>query len=369
MQSSVAVTYKAYDTLCSVVQGCEKCARMNGSARVLNRAAGRIDAPIMFIGEAPGRLGADSSEIPFHGDKAGHNFEELLEFAGLTRASAFVTNAVLCNPKDEKGNNAPPNQSEIENCSGYLRQQIDLISPKIVVTLGGCALRAVSLVESHKLSLSGAVRTANRWYGRILIPLYHPGQRAMIHRSFANQRSDYQFVAEQLKRGGAVIRMNHGKTKTDVAIVANAIIGASLGISYFALHKLFYLIELAHVKQHGQQLTRAFFIRQKDGPYCVDLHPHKLRKALPHVEFKMKRGQFLVRSSQPDLFGISQESDEGLSKKVWEEILQTLSKYRGLRDSELKTKVYLTTPMRRILREERSGKVNLYNSPIDLLAK
>ena len=324
MQSSVAVTYKAYDALCSVVQGCQKCARMNGSARVLSRAAGRVDAPIMFIGEAPGRLGADSSEIPFHGDKSGHNFEELLEFTGLTRASAFVTNAALCNPKDENGNNAPPNQSEIENCSGHLRQQIDLVNPKIVVTLGACALRAVSLVESHNLSLSGAVRTANRWYGRILIPLYHPGQRAMIHRSYANQRSDYQFVAEQLKRFGMATRISHNRTKIDVAAVANVIIGASPGISYFALHKLFYLIELAQVKEHGEQLTRAFFIRQKDGPYCVDLHHQKLRKALPHINFHTKQGRFLVRSSQHDLFGTSKELSDGLAKRAREEILETL---------------------------------------------
>ena len=107
MKQSISLSYKAYDTLCAQVQGCRKCYRMNESARVLSRAAGRIDAKIMFIGEAPGRLGADSSEIPFHGDKAGHNFEELLEFAGLTRASVFVTNAVLCNPRDASGNNAP----------------------------------------------------------------------------------------------------------------------------------------------------------------------------------------------------------------------------------------------------------------------
>lgn len=339
---------------------------MNDSARVLNRAAGRIDAPVMFVGEAPGRLGADTSEIPFHGDKAGHNFEELLESADLTRASIFVSNAVLCNPRDEKGNNAPPNREEIGNCSGHLKQQIDLVSPKIVVTLGVSALKALSLIEPHHLSLAQAVRTSNRWYGRFLIPLYHPGQRAMIHRSQANQRSDYQFVAEQLHRLSAQTKRIHGGVKTDVAMVANTIIAVSQGLSYFALHKLFYLVEVAHVKQHGQQLTRAFFIRQKDGPYCVDLHPQKLRKALPNVEFLTKRGHLFVNLRSTDLFATPQELMNEVEKDTREEVLAVLSKYRGLPDSELKTKVYLTSPMRRILREEMDGRVNLYNSPIDL---
>ena len=71
--------YWEFDTLCREVQSCERCARMTGSARVLSGAAGHLDSRIMFVGEAPGRLGADNSGIPFHGDTAGHNFEQLLE--------------------------------------------------------------------------------------------------------------------------------------------------------------------------------------------------------------------------------------------------------------------------------------------------
>src|SRR5690606_12666891 len=125
-----------FDTLCEKVQKCAKCARMCESQRVLNRSGGALDADVMFIGEAPGRLGADNSGIPFHGDKSGHNFEELLEFAGLNRSRIFVTNAVLCNPRDEDGNNSTPTKNEVQNCSDYLAKQIRIINPKIVVTLG-----------------------------------------------------------------------------------------------------------------------------------------------------------------------------------------------------------------------------------------
>jgi uracil-DNA glycosylase family 4 len=318
----------------------------------------------MFIGEAPGRLGADSSSIPFHGDKAGHNFETLLSTAGLDRSMVFVTNAVLCNPKDEKGNNSPPSIAEIENCSAYLKQQVDIVSPRIVVTLGANALRAVALIDAHTWSLRNSVRTAKNWYGRILIPIYHPGQRAMLHRSYANQQSDYQFVAEQLARLEKGVRKVHGKTKPDVAAVACAMLKAAPNLSYFALHKLFYLLEFRHVTKYGEQLTKAFFVRQKDGPYCVDLHPAKLRKALPNFDWNEKANGIGLRNSQRDLF--VNEPQEPLPGEVLEEISYTLKKYGALKPAALKTRVYLTSPMRRILREERTTSVSLYNAPIDL---
>ena len=131
-----------FDELCVIVKNCIKCERMCGSLRVLNRSAGSLSADIMFVGEAPGRLGADNSGIPFHGDKSGHNFEELLEFANISRSIIFVTNAVLCNPKDIHGNNSTPSKTEINNCSNHLLKQIKIINPKIVVTLGSVALES-----------------------------------------------------------------------------------------------------------------------------------------------------------------------------------------------------------------------------------
>jgi hypothetical protein len=252
----------------------------------------------------------------------------------------------------------------VANCSSYLKKQVDLVNPSIVVTLGACALKAVSQIEEHNLLLSSAVRTANRWYGRLLIPLYHPGQRAMIHRSYANQRSDYQFVAEQLKRLGKTSKLSNSNVKTDVLTVAKFIINSKTELSYFALHKLFYLVEFAYAKQHGKRLTKAFFVRQKDGPYCVDLHAEKLRKGIPLIGMQKKKDQIVLRKSQKDFF-FSEKEETQLTKEIQDEILLILSKYDDLRDAELKTKVYLTTPMRQILRQEKYGK-NLYNSPINL---
>src|SRR5437588_10198775 len=203
------------------VQECRLCERMCNSARVLNRSAGALSARVMFVGEAPGRLGADQTEIPFHGDQAGHNFEHLIRSVGLSRDALFITNAVLCNPRDSVGHNATPNQSELENCSSFLRERVELVDPRIVVTLGSSALRATSAIERHALSLAADVRTAHPWFGRLLIPLYHPGQRAMVHRSAANQRSDYQFVAEQFQRAGkSLVARARGATRPDVLRIA-----------------------------------------------------------------------------------------------------------------------------------------------------
>lgn len=358
---------REFDRLCRLVGACRTCARMGDSARVLSRSAGDLSAPLMFVGEAPGRLGADGSEIPFHGDKSGHNFEEFLAQVGLDRYSIFVTNAVLCNPKDEKGNNSPPRPAEVKNCAGYLRQQIEIVGPEIIVTLGSVALRALSIIEPHNLTLREHVRTASNWFGRKLIPAYHPGQRAMIHRSFANQLSDYQFISEQLRRLGQVRKVSAGNMRADVYAIVNLITRIRPELSYFALHKLFYLVELKCMEQLGHRLTNAYIIRQKDGPYCTDLHVFKLKKVFPDMSIRDHRGTLTIKRSSSDLFG-TDDANRDLPSEANEIIRETLHRYDGIDDSRLKTRVYLTRPMKAILRAEKNQKLNLFNSPINFTA-
>lgn len=357
---------RKFDELCNKVRFCTRCARMEDSARVLSRAAGPLDAQIMFIGEAPGRLGADASEIPFHGDKSGHNFEEFLAFAGINRSKIFVTNSVLCNPKCESGNNSTPNKTEIHNCSEYLKQQLDLLNPRIVVTLGSVALDALNNIAKHHLRLTEHVRTVHAWYGRKLIPLYHPGARAMVHRSMANQRSDYQFAAEQLQRLDKTRREVSGGTKRPVAIVAKEIIRKKGLVSYFGLHKLLFLVECEAWSKLGHQLTGAFFLRQKDGPYCTDLHLLKLRKALPGLIVSDIHDRLVLRLPPHGMFD---ELPNELPADIQQIIGDVIESSATLSDAELKTKVYLTKPMRSMLRIEKTRLINLYNSPIKFETK
>lgn len=353
---------RLFDELCNKVKFCTKCPRMEESARILSRSAGSTNAPLMFVGEAPGRLGADSCGIPFHGDRAGHNFEDLLAFAGMDRSRVFVTNAVLCNPRADGGNNATPNRVEVQNCSGYLKEQIDLVCPRIVVALGATALEALKLIHPHEFQLGIHVRTLNEWYGRKLIPLYHPGARAMVHRSMSNQRSDYQFVAEQLRRLGYVSRPPSGQTRKEVAELAAEIIRRRQTVSYFALHKLMYLVECESWTKLGRPFTGAFFLRQKDGPYCTDLHLAKLRKSLAGLVVRGDPTRPVLQLRQ--LGNFDRSSICRLSAEESEVLLNVLSTTADLSDAELKTKVYLSSPMRRILRLERGKLINLYNSPI-----
>ncbi len=314
-----------------------------------------------------GRLGADETEVPFHGDTAGKNFEDLLAFAGINRTDVFVTNAVLCNPRDKNGNNSTPTPTEAANCRAFLQQQIELVNPRIVVALGNTALRSLSGIEAHSLSLNQHVRTSHAWFGRFLIPLYHPGQRAMIHRSFANQRSDYQFVAEEWRRLTRTRRASSGTTRADILAVARYLLASRGTLSYFELHKLAYLAEYIHVRRSGRRLTSAYFIRQKDGPYCTDLEIGRLQRSDTAIRVS-KKGLKLCLSlgseqSAQLFFHEPEISPEG--KAAADEALQ---RYGDKTDSELKTAVYLTAPMRFLLRREQSAKLNLYNAPIDFLA-
>jgi len=359
--------HSRFGTLVEEVRACRKCDRMCNSARVLNYSAGNLNAELFFVGEAPGRLGADETEVPFHGDTSGKNFEDLLAFAGISRNDIFVTNAVLCNPKDKDGNNATPTPAEVANCQSFLVRQIELLNPKIIVTLGNTALRALAGIEAHSLSLSQHVRTIHPWFGRSLIPLYHPGQRAMVHRSFANQRSDYQFVAEQWRRLTQVRRASSGATRSDVMTIARYLLASCGAVTYFGLHKLAYLTEYLHVRRSGRRLTSAYFIRQKDGPYCTDLEIARIQRADGSIRVFKEGSKLCLRlgaDKTPQLFsGQTEISDE--AKAAAEEAIQ---RYGDKDDAELKTAVYLTAPMRFLLRREQSTKANLYNAPIDFLA-
>jgi uracil-DNA glycosylase family 4 len=361
---------KEFEDLSRRVLACRACERMKDSLRILGHSSGPLSAKLMFIGEAPGRLGADRSAIPFHGDRAGDNFERLLEQVGLSRYDVFVTNAVLCNPKDDRGNNATPNRSELKNCSGFLRAQIELVEPDLVVTLGSQALSALEMIESHNLQLAASVRTATKWFNRLLIPAYHPGQRAMIHRSFLNQLADYQFIAETYRRMTRVKRRKSvAPTTASVAGIVQEVLFQFSELSYFKLHKLFFLIEFEYFKRFGYRLTSAYMVRQKDGPYVFELNLQRLRKSLPSLSVTSKSGKLMLQLTSPsDLFERSlipvPDSERTFPAEVRELIDEVLNKYGSKPDSQLKTAVYLTYPMRRILRRERTKRENLFNFPI-----
>jgi uracil-DNA glycosylase family 4 len=170
------------------------------SRRVLSDLNGNWSAQLLFVAEAPGRLGAEQTGIPLFGDRTGQRFDEVLHAMDFDRPHVFITNAVLCNPRDERGNNATPRTREVENCSTFLKATLDLVNPAVVVALGAIALRALNLISPHRLSVASNVGTLSDWYGRLLGILYHPGPRSAVHRRWAQQLIDAVEISVLIKQ-------------------------------------------------------------------------------------------------------------------------------------------------------------------------
>lgn len=122
-------------------------------------------ARVMLIGEAPGR-NEDLKGEPFVGS-AGKLLDELLGHAGLQRDEVYIANVLKCRPPG----NRDPLPEEIETCTPFLREQIRIIAPEVLVTLGNFATRFVLRTETGITRLRGRVHEAGRF--RVL-PVYHP---------------------------------------------------------------------------------------------------------------------------------------------------------------------------------------------------
>ena len=174
---------------------CTRCPAMCGRGAVLSELNGSPDARIMFIGEAPGRKGADRTRVPFSGDQSGANLDRFLNSINLTRKEISITSAALCNPRSESGSNRKPTQKELSNCSSFLRRTIELVDPRVIVTLGSVALEALKRIQYHELSLKTAAAQIHAWNERVLVPIYHPSPQVLAsHRREAEQLRDYQIV-------------------------------------------------------------------------------------------------------------------------------------------------------------------------------
>jgi DNA polymerase len=190
-----------FAALASEAAACRRCAAMCGRTAVLSEHNGDPSARVMFVGEAPGRQGGDRTRVPFSGDKSGQNFTRYLASIDLARSGIFITNAVLCNPRKESGANRKPTAPEIKNCSEFLRRQIELVDPRVVVTLGAVSLAALSAVAYHEFTLKECAGRVMEWDGRWLVPLYHPSPQVLAsHRREDAQLRDYRAVASAVGR-------------------------------------------------------------------------------------------------------------------------------------------------------------------------
>jgi DNA polymerase len=199
-RESLGIKQEQFEALVAEAAACRRCEAMCGRSAVLSAHNGRVPARVLFVGEAPGRQGGDRTRVPFSGDQSGRNFSRYIASIGLTREDIFITNSALCNPRTGTGANRRPTRAEVSNCSDFLWRQVEVVGPRVVVTLGAVALEALRAVEYHPFTLKGNVGQVRPWRGRLLVPLYHPSPQVLAsHRREAAQLEDYQSVARALR--------------------------------------------------------------------------------------------------------------------------------------------------------------------------
>ncbi len=157
-----------YSTLIEEIKSCTLCPLSEGRTNAVP-GEGNPLASIMFIGEAPG-FNEDRQGRPFVG-AAGGVLDNMLATIGLGRYDVYIGNMLKCRPPD----NRDPKPSEMDTCRPYLDRQIDLIDPKVIVTLGRHSFGKFFPGEAIGKS-RGRPR---RWRGRTVFPVYHPA--ATLH--------------------------------------------------------------------------------------------------------------------------------------------------------------------------------------------
>lgn len=143
---------------------CTHCALAKGRTTIVF-GDGNPDAEIMFIGEAPGQ-DEDLQGLPFVG-KAGQLLTKMIVAMGYTRADVYIANVNKCRPP----NNRTPEPEEIAACKPFLKRQIEIIQPKVIVCLGGVAAQGLLNTDEKISRLRGAFR---RYDGIPVMATYHP---------------------------------------------------------------------------------------------------------------------------------------------------------------------------------------------------
>ncbi len=156
------------------VRGCTKCPLCRSRTQTVF-GEGDANATVMFVGEGPGET-EDQTGRPFVG-RAGALLDKQIEAMGLTRATVFIANIVKCRPP---GNRAPTPQ-EAGTCFPYLQFQIEVVRPRVIVTLG---LTASQYLLDSKLSMGKLRGTWQSFRGIKVMPTYHP---AYILRNYTQE--------------------------------------------------------------------------------------------------------------------------------------------------------------------------------------
>ena len=168
------------------IAACDRC-ELSRTRTNLVFGDGNARARLMFVGEAPGQ-DEDEQGLPFVG-RAGQLLTKIIEAMGMKRADVYIANILKCRPP----HNRPPLPHEVDACSGVVRRQIELISPKVICTLGKFASQALLSTEAPISTLRGRFHDYN---GIMVMPTYHP---AYLLRNPAEKKTVWEDMKKIMK--------------------------------------------------------------------------------------------------------------------------------------------------------------------------
>jgi uracil-DNA glycosylase len=191
-----ALGFASLEALREHIGDCHRCPLGETRTQVVF-GVGDPHARVVFIGEGPGK-NEDLKGEPFVG-AAGQLLNELLAHAGLERGEVYIANVVKCRPPG----NRDPEPIEIETCTPFLREQIRVIKPDVLVTLGNFATKFVLKTDTGITRLHGKVQQAGRFS---VLPIFHPAaaiyDRTKRDALFADFERLRELLAERAADGG-----------------------------------------------------------------------------------------------------------------------------------------------------------------------
>ncbi len=191
------------DEIAAKVAKCTDC-NLHFSRKNAVPGEGPLNSKVMFIGEGPG-FHENQQGKPFVG-AAGKFLDELLLNANLSRNEVFITNVVKCRPPG----NRDPLPEELEACGEYLDNQIEVINPNVIVTLGRFSM--AKFFGNVKIShIHGQAKTVNE---RLVVAMYHPA--AALH-----QPSLKNIIIEDFKKLPDIINQNKSQNESEIIMDSN----------------------------------------------------------------------------------------------------------------------------------------------------
>jgi DNA polymerase len=165
---------------------CQRC-KLNTTRKNIVFGTGNSKPDLVFVGEGPG-ADEDEQGKPFVG-RAGQLLTKMIEAMGIKREDVYITNVVKCRPPANRN----PEPEEISSCSPFLENQLKVLKPKVICTLGTFASQTLLKTEEKISKLRGRFHP---YQGMLLMPTFHP---AYLLRNPAEKKSSWEDIQKIMK--------------------------------------------------------------------------------------------------------------------------------------------------------------------------